>query len=156
MKKILSSILITIISSAFCFAQSTKDETITIKADANACELNSLYFDTIASIVSKNNERVFAIFRAGKDETENVNENRLIYVKTFLEQVKWKGLDVIYARGEKAGGEARVEFYVGGKLFLVTLAQKNKTPCLTCCGGGFASPQNLVKKKKRKVKNYKK
>ena len=156
MKKILPLIFITTLLSAFCFSQTTKDEAIIIKADTSSCELNSLYFDTISSIVSKNGERIFAIFRAGKDETENANESRLIYVKTFLEQVKWKGLDVIYARGEKIDGEGRVEFYVGGKLFLVILAQKNKTPCLTCCGGRFASPQNLIKEKKRKVKNYKK
>jgi len=156
MKRNLHLIFIIVISSTFCFAQVNKDETIIVEADANACELNSRYFDMISNEVFKSKERIFAIFRAGKSETENVNAKRLAHVKAFLEQVKgWERFDVVYARGEKIDGEGRIEFYVGGKIFLATLASKNKTPCLDCCGGGFASPQNLVKKK-RKMKIYKK
>ncbi len=67
----------------------------------------------------------------------------------FLENRKgWKSFDVIYARGEKSDGEGKIEFYIGGTLFLVVMSPKNKTPCLDCCEGGLESPQNLVKKKR--------
>ena len=158
MKAILSLIFIITASVTFCFAQVKQDEETIVLADTGACEINSLHFDRISSEVSKNPQRVFVLFRAGKGETETVNERRLKFVKNFLEKVKyWEKLDVVYARGEKTNGEARIEFYVGGKLFLTTLAQKNKTPCLDCCGGGgFMIPQNLAPKKKRKMKIYQK
>jgi hypothetical protein len=157
-KRILHLFFIIVIFSAICFAQAEKDETVTIAADADACEQNSAYFDRIANKAYTNKERIFVIFRAGKGETEDVNAKRLIFVKTYLEQIgNWKILEVVYARGEKTDAQGRVEFYIGGRLFLEMLAQKNKTPCLTCCGdGAFANPINLAKKKKRKVKIYKK
>src|SRR5215213_5185553 len=116
--------LIILASVNFCFSQVNDDAENTTKADANSCEMNSLYFDMISNKVAESKERIFAIFRAGKGETESVNAKRLAHVKTFLEQSKgWKRFDVIYARGEKSDGEGQIEFYVGGKLFLISHAQ---------------------------------
>ena len=91
----------------------------------------------------------FIIFRAGKVETETVNAKRLRYVKGFLQNSKgWRVFNTVYARGEKSDNEGIIEFYIGGKLFLIVISPKNKTPCLDCCDGGLEYPQNLNKVQK--------
>ncbi len=138
-----------IVSASLCPAQEKTESASIVEANGNACELNSLHFDVISNEVNRNKERVFAVFRAGKGETEIVNTKRLTYVKGFLENRKgWKSFDVIYARGEKSDGGGKIEFYIGGKLFLVVMSPKNKTPCLDCCEIESFNPQNLVKKKR--------
>lgn len=133
-----------------CFSQ-VNDEAVVVKADASACELNSLHFDAIRNAAAENNARVTVVFRAAKGETDDVNLRRLAHVRTFLERSKgWKSLDAVYGRSVGTDDAARIDFYVGGKLLLVTLARKNMTPCLDCCGIGAESPQNLVRRKKGK------
>lgn len=147
--KTLFLMLVIIVSASLCAAQNNTDPTSIVKATAGACELNSAHLDTISNIVKNEKERAFAIFRAGKGETEIVNAKRLAHVKKFLEKQKgWTKYDVIYARGEKTNDEGKIEFYIAGKLFLIVMSPKNKTPCLDCCEGGLENPQNLVKKKR--------
>lgn len=156
MKKTLFLIAAVFFLSNLSAAQENSGPNIIVKVTAGACELNSLHFDIISNIANYEKERVFAIFRAGKGETESVNAKRLAHVKMFLENQKgwkWKSFNVIYARGEKSDGEGKIEFYIGGKLFLVVMSPKNKTLCLDCCDGGFTSPQNLVKKRNAKRKS---
>ena len=141
--------LIIVFSVIFSFSQVKNEEPIISEDLSFACEGNSLYVDVISNEVRNDKERIFVIFRSGKSETETVNANRLAHVKWFLENRKgWKTLDVIYARGKKSEGEGKIEFYIGGKLFLIMMSGKNRTPCLDCCDGGLAYPQSLIKKKR--------
>jgi hypothetical protein len=151
MVKTLFLVLATIVSVGYGFAQEKETPVVVSEADSNACELNSAYFDWVSNDVRKTQERIFVIFRAGKNETETVNVKRFSYVKNFLENGKsWKVLDVIYARGEKTDGEGKIEFYVAGKLKLIVNSPRNKTPCLDCCENELNNPQNLVKKKSKR------
>ncbi len=110
-----------------------------------------MYFDPISNEVNKSKERIFIIFRAGKSETETINARRLNYLKNFLQRSKgWRVFDTVYARGEKTIGEGKIEFYIGGRLALVVMSPKNKTPCLDCCDVEGFNPQNLVKKKRNR------
>jgi len=148
-QKFLLLVLMTVFSATLSFSQEKKEETIISKAESGACELNSAYFDVISNEVRKSKERIFVIFRAGKGETETVNAKRLKYVKGFLQNSKgWRTFDTIYARGEITNEKGGIEFYTGGKLFLVVMSPKNKTPCLDCCEVEGFNPQNLVKKKR--------
>ena len=141
-------ILIVILSVSFCLAQEKESPSI-VDINPGACENNSAYFDMLAGLARRENERIIMIFRAGKSETEVVNAKRLNYVKNFFLKGKgWGNLNVIYARGEKTNDVGKIEFYIGGKLFLITIAPKNKTPCLDCCEADWYRPQNLLKMKK--------
>ena len=149
-QKFLLLVLITVFSATLSFSQEKNQEPIISEANGAACELNSLYFDVISNEVVKSKERIFIIFRSGKGETEIVNARRLVYVKRFLQNRKgWRVFKTIYARGEKSDGEGKIEFYIGGNLFLVVMSPKNKTPCLDCCDIESFNPQNLVKKKRK-------
>ncbi len=157
-EKFIFAILLIIVSTTFSFSQEKREETTVSVSDGNACESNSAYFDMISTEVNHTKQNIFAIFRAGKNETEIVNAKRLFHVKMFLEKRKgWSKFNVVYARGEKTNNEGKIEFYIGGELFLILNSSKNKTPCLDCCNGGFELPQNLDKvqkrHKRRKIKN---
>ena len=65
-------ILIIIISVGFGFSQE-KEASMISEADESSCERNSFYFEDVARLARSKGERVFAIFRAGKSETETVN-----------------------------------------------------------------------------------
>jgi hypothetical protein len=148
-KKIIFAVLITIVLTISSYSQTSKDKSTVIVTGGGACEENSAYFDVITNEVVESKERIFIIFRGGKGETETVNARRLNYVKGFLQNSKgWKVFDTIYARGEKTNGDGKIEFYLGGKLFLIVMSPKNKTPCLNCCENLSAEPQNLIKKKR--------
>jgi len=148
-QKLLLLFLITMFLATSSFSQEKNEEPIISEANAAACEGNSLYFDVISNEVVKSKERIFIIFRAGKVETEIVNAKRLNYVKEFLQNIKgWRTFDTVYARGEKTNGEGKIEFYIGGKLSLIVISPKNKTPCLDCCEDERKFPQNLVRKKR--------
>lgn len=154
LKKILFAILMIVVSVSLCAAQKSTEPAAVIKDNANACELNSAYFDSFLGAINSLEERIFVIFRGAKGETETVNAKRLAHVKWFLENRKgWKSFNVIYARGEKSDNEAKIEFYIGGRFYLVVMSGKNRTPCLDCCDGGLEYPQNLVKKKRAKRKS---
>ncbi|MDQ6786351.1 MAG: hypothetical protein M3033_05975 [Acidobacteriota bacterium] len=149
MLKTVFLILAIIVLTSSSYSQKPNDKPIIIEKGGGSCEENSALVDGISNDVKENKERIFVIFRAGKGETETVNAKRLTHVKWFLENRKgWKVFDVIYARGEKSDGEGKIEFYIGGKLFLIMMSAKNYTPCLDCCEGGLENPQNLVKKKR--------
>ena len=148
-KFIFFAIVIILMVAGICSGQSL-DGFNTIKADANACELNSLEIDIIRSRVGNTKQRVFVIARAGNHESESVNLKRLLKEKEFLVKSKgWSALDVIYARREKASGEGRIEFYVGADLRLVILAKKNRAPCMACCDDDYlSSSTSLLPRKK--------
>jgi hypothetical protein len=102
-------------------------------------------------MASKSEEIIFVVFRAGKSESEAVNVRRLSHVRKFLEKSKrWEPLNVVYTRGDRTDSTGQIEFYVGGRPFLIVQAATNKTPCLDCCDGGDEYPQNLLRIRKNK------
>ena len=129
-------------------AQNLEDKPNIIEAKSYACENIPSALENIVFEVSDKKEKAIAIFRAGKNETEMVNDNRLAYVKWHILTYRKRPDVFIYTRGEKSENEGKIEFYVSGKLVLIIIAPKNKTPCLNCCGNEIDYPQNLLKKYK--------
>ena len=138
--------LILILSVSLCFGQETNDEPRVIEDKSTACENVPASLDAIIMEAVNKQEKVIAIFRASKNETEIVNANRLNFVKWHLENYRKRPQVIIYARGEKSENQGKIEFYVSGKLRLVIMSPHNKTPCLDCCGNLIDYPQILTKK----------
>ncbi len=158
MKTSLLLFVMLVFASLICLAQ---NDAAIVQADANACELNSLYFDIIRNELASNpTVQVTAKFYAGKDEDNAVSKKRADYVRKFLEQ--HKGFDpsrLVFVNSGRLGTkeDPKIEFYIvqsnesDGKLYLVTYAQPNKTPCLDCCEDERVFPQYIGSKPRRKM-----
>lgn len=158
MKTLLSLFVIICLTGIGCFAQ---DDSASVKADANACELNSLHLDRLRNeLANSPTAKIIAKFYAGKSETLSVGEKRTSYIRKFLE--KHKGFDSSHLEFINSGKletneNPKTEFYIvqagetEGKLYLVTYSQPNRTPCLDCCGEDLL-PKNIGSKSKSKKK----
>ncbi|MCA1592531.1 MAG: hypothetical protein LC754_07755 [Acidobacteria bacterium] len=163
MNKLLLLLVMIVFAPVVCLAQ---NDAAIVQADANACELNSLYFDIIRNELASNpTARVTAKFYAGKDEDNVVSKKRADYVRKFLEQ--HKGFDPSRLEFSNSGQldtkeNPKIEFYIvqsnesDGKLYLVSYAQPNKTPCLDCCEDERVFPQYIGSKPRRKMTNQRK
>lgn len=157
MKTLLFLFVIIYSTSVVCLAQN--DFSI-VKADANACELNSLHFDMIRTELANNpSAKVTAKFYAGKRENNVTSKKRADYVQKFLEQYKGftpSRLEFVDSGKLDTDENPKIEFYVvqlgevEGKLYLLTYAQPNRTPCLDCCTDERVSHQYIGSKPKRK------
>lgn len=130
-----------------------KSETIIVKGDDNACELNSLYLDNLRMrFMSQDNQRVFVIARLGSKETSTrLNRLRLNSVKIYtVVSGRFPKEMTIFAEGERAEGEGRIEFYLGSRLYLVALVAPGKNICLTCCDDSYVPSKNNRGKKARR------
>lgn len=116
-------------------AQQSSTETQIVRGDANAGELNSLYLDGLTNAQRSNHERIFVIARPGRGENARfLSLNRLEAARLYLvESGRINKEQVILAEGERVAGEGRVEFYLGSRLMLVSLAERGKNVQLTCC-----------------------
>jgi len=115
-------------------AQNPPSETQIVRADANACELNNLYIDYFAQDARSSGERVFVIARLGRGETSRtINRDHLGYARFMLTNKDVRPERLVIAEGERVAGEGRVEFYLGSRLYLVSLAKRNEMVCLMCC-----------------------
>jgi hypothetical protein len=139
--KVLKHSAIVLAAAIFCSATSmaalaqapTHDPTI-VQSDANGCELNSVHVDGLIEEALRSGERVFVIARLGSGEAASrINLYRLQDARNYF-LVRNFSLDrIVFAAGERSRGEGRIEFYLGGKLYLVSLAKRNRPVCLTCC-----------------------
>lgn len=131
-------------------AQQSSTEAQIVKADGNAGELNSLYLDVLTNEQRSTNELVFVIARLGRGETaRSLSLNRLRSAHLYLvESGRIKREQVILAEGELIAGEGRVEFYLGGRLILVSLAERGRNVSLMCCEG-YIPPR---KKRSRRMR----
>ena len=100
------------------------------------CETALFYLDDLASKVQKNKfESVIVIGRIGKREkSARYNQTRLNSVKAYLSRRLPKDVKFVMATGEKAEGNAQLEFYVDGKLFNVLSFARNDVA--SCAGLG--------------------
>lgn len=116
-------------------AQQSATEAEVVKADGNAGELNSARLDFLAVEQQEAKERIFVIARLGRGETaRSLNLKRLQAARSYLVEMSGvKSERIVFAEGEKAAGEGRIEFYLGGKLSLVSLAARGKNVRLVCC-----------------------
>jgi hypothetical protein len=147
MKTLLFLFVIGHLTVVVCFAQSAG---ATVKADANACELNSLHLDGLRDeLANSPTAKIIAKFYAGKSETVSVGEKRVSYIRKFLEQRKrfdFSRVDFVNSVMLATKENPKTEFYLvqagetEGSLYLVTYSQPNKTPCLDCCGKDLMPP----------------
>jgi hypothetical protein len=148
MKRISFLTVILLFSWLINLAQAKYSEPYVVEADSSSCEIKSLHFDIVAGLSKNEKKKVFVIFRAGKKETETINNRRLAYVRDYLRADKnWEKINAIYARGDKSNDSAKIEFYLGGDLLFTTLTRRNMTPCMNCCGINYYYPQNILKPK---------
>lgn len=135
--------------SAPTAAQDSPNETRIVKGDANSCELNSAYLDYMAAEQSKNGGLIFVIARLGNGEVKrSISLDRLQYARFYLLMNREIQRDkVVFAEGERVDGEGRVEFYLGSKLHLVSLAERGKNVCLTYCDDYVPPKKNRRKRR---------
>jgi hypothetical protein len=158
MKIALLAIAIIHLTVAVCFGQ---NDFVIVKADANACELNSLHFDVLRNELGNDpTAGIRAKFYRGSSENNIVSERRANYVRRFLEQNKGfapSRLEFVNAGKLDITENPKIEFYIvrpgeiEGKLHLVSYAQLNKTPCLDCCEDERVFPQYIGAKPKKKI-----
>jgi DNA/RNA endonuclease YhcR with UshA esterase domain len=84
------------------------------------------------------------------ENSRTLSFRRLESARLYLvEPGRIKRENVVFAEGERVDSDGRVEFYLGSKLILVSLAERGKNVCLTCCDDYIPSPKrNRVKRKK--------
>lgn len=132
------------------FAQNGIDEPFIAQSDAGG-EETVRDIEVIARDAKNTGERLFVIARLGKSEKSNrISLARLAYTRAFLLQMRQFPFQApVFAEGERIDGEGRIEFYLGSRLRLVTLAKRNKIPNLTCCPDYFP-PVKRNSRRKRK------
>lgn len=104
--------------------------------DKAACELNASYLDILLLAARNGGNRIFVISRIGHKESSVLNRIRLTNAKKVMTDGKQFPDDrIVTAIGDRVAGNqnGRLEFYLGGQLFLVTEIGKNKSACLSCC-----------------------
>jgi hypothetical protein len=112
--------------------QDTAKGYILVEANANACELNRAILEQLAYLANREGDNVIIIARLGiKEKSPNLSKRRLMSAKLKLEHYL-SSERIITAQSESISSQARLEFYLKGKLFLVSLVQHNKDICVDC------------------------
>jgi hypothetical protein len=131
-------------------AQTHSSDTIIVESRGSG-ELNSLHLDNLVyGLRGSVAERLFVIARLGDGETaRRLNLARLEGARFYLvESGRAQKERIVFAEGERVKGEGRVEFYLGSKLYLVSLAGRGKNINFTCCDDYF--PPIRSKRKRRR------
>ncbi|MBD0372564.1 MAG: hypothetical protein ICV60_17100 [Pyrinomonadaceae bacterium] len=137
-------------NSISLMAQTTSSGTITVESLGSG-EINSLHLDNLVFELRRSvAERLFVIARLGDGETfRRLNLARLDGARLYLvESGRIPKERIVFAEGERVKGEGRVEFYLGSRLYLVSLAGRGKNINFTCCGDYI--PLSRGKRKKRR------
>ena len=128
-------------------AQSVSDEPHIVPSDSSG-EINSREIDGMSGDARQSGERLFVIARLGTGErARRLNLARLANTREYLSVKSFNPRTTIFAEGERVQGEGRIEFYLGSRLRLITLAKRNKMPNLTCCEDYFPPAKNKAKRK---------
>jgi hypothetical protein len=156
MKKVLTLILILLAISPSVSAQSKHAEPCVVPASSGACEVNAASFDSLANILRSNDERLFVVARLGRGESSrDLNRRRLHNVRTYFKE-GWPQIDVkrfVFAEGDRAEGEGRVEFYIGSMLMQISLVKRGGDICVDCCDYPDPRYYGMGKKDKSKRSN---
>lgn len=141
---------------AFClpavaptFAQSSLEEPYLVPSISSG-EIASREIDAMAVEAGQSGERLFVIVHLGTGETSRrLSLARLYNTRAYVSGKSFDQSTTVFAEGERVDGEARIEFYLGGRLRLVVLAKRNKMPKLTCCEEYFPPAQTKPRKPRR-------
>lgn len=107
----------------------TKNGYFIVQSDIGSCEINRGILEHLGSKATNEDETVIIIARLGiKEKSNKLNKQRLESARFALARVMPKER-IILAESNPISSEGRVEFYFKGKLFLVSLVQKNKNLC---------------------------
>ena len=100
-----------------------------------ACEENIVNLEGMVAEAQESSERIFVIARLGRDEaSRRLTRRRLHNARRYLSVVRGLNPDsLVFAEGEPSSGKGRVEFYLGGKLVLVSIAERGGDLCVCCC-----------------------
>jgi hypothetical protein len=106
-----------------------------VEGDANSCEANNRFLEILGHKAKNENENIIIIARLGfRERSSKLNKLRLDKTKRELVQgIHVPEEKIITAQGEPISSQGRVEFYFKGKLFLVSLVEKDKNICTNCC-----------------------
>ncbi len=127
-------------------------QTDVVELKSEGCEIDELNFSIVenaAREIRSGNGFLIAIARLGDgDKASNLNQKRLSATKEYIVgRTGFPANKLILAEGEKASGNGRVEFYVGGVLTHVILPKPNLTLCTECCNPPDFTPRRKGKKK---------
>ena len=129
------------------FGQTVADGKPDIIPSNSSGEYHSALTDSLAVELQHSNERLFVIVIPGTGETSSLNLARLMSVKSYLSAKRYGSQQPVFAEGERAKGEGRIEYYVGSQLRLVMFAPQNKIPNFTCCND-YIPPKRKPRRKK--------
>ena len=117
-------------------AQTKPTQPYVVVGGTSSCEENAATFDNLANTLRSTDERLFAVARLGRGETSReLNRRRLYNVRTYF-KLNWPNLEAkrfVFAEGDRAEGEGRVEFYIGSDLILISVVKRGGDVCVDCC-----------------------
>ncbi len=146
----ISLIIVLILLHSVAVHSLAQAEIVVVKADTNACELNSLNLDIIrVELANDPSARLIVRTYGGQGERLPVNQKRIAHVRKFLKDSK--GFDstrmkFINKRTHRKI-EPRLEFFLQrgnkarGEIFLIMYSKRNRTPCLDCCSDKEFAPK---------------
>lgn len=119
--------------SASIFGQDNQNVQI---IDANNCESNKAYFDSIANLAEQiPSAKVIIIARLGNGETSRIyNRRRLYEIRRYLEQVGVPKESIITAQGDRIRGRGRVEVYYRENLQMIFTVRRRQSLLGRECG----------------------
>ena len=132
--------------------QAAGDKTLDDKTFLPAgCEDSEALLDRVANearAAAAGGGTLIAIARDGSIETSaKINRERLSAVKKFLAGRDIPARAIVAAEGERAGGLGRVDFYIGGSLFMTLQARRHRGICIECCN---PAPEDFLPRPKRR------
>ena len=146
---VLAFALYSLAACGSAFAQRTSAEPYIVPSDSSG-EINSREVDSMAVEARESGERLFVIGRLGTGETSRrLNLARLYNTRQYLSGKSFDQQAIVFAEGGRVKGEGRIEFYLGSRLRLVTLAKRNKMPNLTCCEDYIPPAKSKPERKRR-------
>jgi hypothetical protein len=104
-----------------------------IQANAKRCQLNTIHIANSGAVAQTTNERMFVVTRLGTGETSHrLSQRRLADIKAEYGD-NFRNGKIVLTEGARVRGLGRVEFYLGSKLYWVTLLPRNADFCSGCC-----------------------
>lgn len=132
----LISLLMVLCYESATIAQDKGQLPIRVNADGGACELNSSFLSVLLVEAKRKRGQIIIVSRLAERERLILNRIRLTNARSLILIKKLvPSRRVITRTGKRNGPSQRgtVEFYLDGKLFLVSEAPFNESPCLDCC-----------------------
>jgi hypothetical protein len=122
-----------------------------VELKSAGCEIDEANFNVVrVDALGRlgENDFLIAIARLGsRDRRRNLNRIRLNATKEWFGNAAFPVSKLVLAEGQRARGNGRVEFYIGGKLTHVILPAANFGLCTECCN---PRPEDFTSYRRRK------